>query len=87
LLGLDIPDEIGPARPGLPLAEIMPNVLTSALFAAFHAQQWPSPLPLFLLSLALGTLYRRTGSLVGPIAMHAAFNGLSTLMLFLKVRS
>ncbi len=60
-----------------------PNILTSILFAALHASQWPAPVPLFALSLALGWLARRSGGLVAPMAMHATFNGLSTGMLLL----
>ena len=57
-------------------------VLTSLIFAALHAAQWPAPIPLFLLAVGLGMVYQRTGSLLAPIVMHAVFNGFSTLMLF-----
>ena len=57
------------------------NVAASLLFAGLHYAQWPAPVPLFVLSLALGEVYRRTGSLVAPIALHAAFNSLSTVAL------
>jgi hypothetical protein len=33
------------------------------------------------LSLGLGTVYLRTGSLIAAIVMHATFNGLSTVAL------
>lgn len=59
------------------IARMAPNVVTSLLFAALHFQQWPAPVALFVLSLGLGVLYRRTGSLIAPVAMHACFNGLS----------
>jgi membrane protease YdiL (CAAX protease family) len=61
----------------------LPNVLTSVLFAALHYAQWPAPVPLFVLSLVLGWLRRRTGSLWAPVALHACFNGTSTLLLVL----
>lgn len=64
------------------LAQVVPNVLTSLLFAGIHWQQWPAPLALLLLSLALGWIYQRTGSLIAPITMHASFNAISTLVLF-----
>jgi membrane protease YdiL (CAAX protease family) len=57
-------------------------ILTSLVFAALHAPQWPAPVPLFLLAVGLGVVYQRTGSLIAPICMHAVFNGFSTLMLF-----
>jgi membrane protease YdiL (CAAX protease family) len=53
----------------------------SLLFAAAHVQVWPSPIPLFLLSLGLGFLAYRTQSLVGPIVLHALFNSVSVLYL------
>jgi len=51
-------------------------VVTSALFAAIHADwsHWPS---LFMLSLGLGYSYEKSGSLLRPIFMHALFNGIS----------
>lgn len=58
------------------------NILTSGLFALIHLPQWPAPVPIFVLSMALGNLYMRTGSLVAAIAMHATFNLFSTLVLF-----
>ena len=45
--------------------------------------QWPAPVAIFLLSLGLGALYQRTGSLVASFVLHAAFNGFSTLTLIL----
>ena len=56
-------------------------VLASALFTSFHAPwTWP---PIFLLSVCLGWVYERTGNLWASVAVHAAFNGVSTLI-FLK---
>jgi membrane protease YdiL (CAAX protease family) len=51
-------------------------VLSSAIFTAIHPQwMWP---PLFVLALALGYAYERTGNLWTTITMHALFNGAST---------
>ncbi len=61
----------------------LPDGITAGLFAAMHLSQWPAPLPLFLLALALGALMRRTGSLWAPIGLHAAFNAVSTLGMLL----
>lgn len=64
---------------------VVANVAVSAVFAALHGAQWPAPVPLFVLSMGLGFLYQRTGSLIGPIALHMTFNGISTLLMFLSV--
>jgi len=56
-------------------------VLTSLFFATVHLPQWPAPIAIFVLSLALGTVYQRTGSLIASCFMHATFNGLSTIAL------
>jgi membrane protease YdiL (CAAX protease family) len=61
---------------------VMPVVLTSALFALLHAEQWPAPLAIYFLSLGLGTVYQRSGSLLTSFVIHALFNGFSTLLLF-----
>jgi membrane protease YdiL (CAAX protease family) len=56
---------------------------TAALFAIRHSESWPDPVALFILALGLGWLADRTRSLVGPIVMHALFNGVACVMLFL----
>lgn len=49
----------------------------SWLFAAFHVTQ-PQALPsLFVLSIALGYNYERTGRLYAPILIHALFNAVN----------
>ena len=60
----------------------LPNILVSVIFAAIHGPQWPAPLPLFVLSMGLGSLVQTTGRLGASIAAHMLFNGLSTLTLF-----
>ncbi len=47
---------------------------TSLFFASMHASAWPTPIPLFFLSLVLGYAGYRTQSLLAPIALHALFN-------------
>jgi membrane protease YdiL (CAAX protease family) len=56
-------------------------VATSLVFAALHVAQWPAPIALFVLSVVIGYVYQRTGSLIAAICIHAAFNGFSTLLL------
>jgi membrane protease YdiL (CAAX protease family) len=62
-----------------------PILITSAVFAAVHMPQWPAPLAIFFLSVGLGAVYQRTGSLIASFVMHALFNGLGTMMLFMAI--
>lgn len=79
------PLEIGyqPAEQSSSRSSNLPILLTSFFFAAMHLPQWPAPIAILLLSLALGTVYQRTGSLLASITMHATFNGINTLLLLL----
>lgn len=64
----------------LPEPHVAPAIYSTALlFAVYHAPVWPSPIPLFLLALGLGYLAYRTQSLLGPMLVHALFNGVSAL--------
>jgi membrane protease YdiL (CAAX protease family) len=64
---------------------ILSNVVISVVFAGLHASVWPTPVPIFFLSLGLGFLYQRTGSLVPSTALHMTFNGVSTLLMLLTL--
>lgn len=55
---------------------------SALLFAAIHTSLI-SLLPIFGLGLALAWVYRRTRSLVAPIAMHATVNGISVTLALL----
>jgi membrane protease YdiL (CAAX protease family) len=57
-------------------------VLTSVLFSASHMNLHWAP-ALTALGLVLGYNYERTGRLVAPIIIHALFNGVSMVSLFL----
>lgn len=59
-------------------------VSTSVLFAFIHIDHWPSPIALFFLSIALGWLAVRTGSLVAPIALHMLFNSIACVQMLLS---
>ena len=61
------------------------NLSISLLFAGLHYTDWPTPVPIFFLSLVLGFLYQRTGSLVAPVTLHMTFNGISTVLMFLTL--
>jgi membrane protease YdiL (CAAX protease family) len=64
----------------------MANVATSLFFALLHADAWPAPLGIFVLSLGLGKLYISTGRLWPCIVAHAVFNSTGILgMLFLTL--
>jgi membrane protease YdiL (CAAX protease family) len=56
-------------------------LVTSMVFAVIHPI-WSAP-PIFLLSIALGFAYERTGNLWTPIFMHALFNASSTALFVL----
>lgn len=76
--GNSLPAEL----PALPFLNL-PILFTSMLFAAMHLAQWPAPIAIFLLSIALGAVYQRTGSLLASVTMHGVFNGINTLLLLL----
>src|SRR5260221_1906701 len=47
---------------------------TSLLFAIIHSAVWPSPIPLFVLSLALRYIAYLTHSVIHSITLHSLFN-------------
>ena len=74
-----------PTPAGRSLRLLAAKVVVSLVFGALHGAVWPTPIPIFFLSLGLGLLYQRTGSLLAPIALHMTFNGVSTAILFLAL--
>lgn len=72
-------DESAPSK-SRPL-HIPAIVITSVLFGLAHWSQGPAPISLFVLSLGIGYLYQRTGSLVACIVVHMLLNAI-TMALF-----
>lgn len=69
--------EIGSEVGRIPSSRIwLAIVLCSALFALMHADpgHWPA---LFVLGIAMGYAYEKSGSLIRPIFIHAMFNATS----------
>lgn len=56
-----------------------PVLLSSVVFAVMHLGQGLAPIPLFVLSLGLGYLYRQTGRLWPCIVVHALLNAFSLI--------
>lgn len=56
---------------------------SSVFFAMAHSSVWPSPLPLFLLSILFGWLAIRTGGIACSIIVHGLFNAVSTFYVLL----
>ncbi len=54
---------------------------TATLFAAVHSTVWPTPVPLFLLGLALGAVAVRTGGVLAGTVLHGLFNAVSLVYL------
>lgn len=73
-------DFVPPAPPDPPTAvqTWTAIMLTSAIFASVHPK-WSIPV-IFVLAVALGYAYERTGNLWVPITIHAAFNTISTVV-------
>jgi membrane protease YdiL (CAAX protease family) len=58
-------------------------LFSSAIFALAHGEAVSVPV-LFVLTLILCTLYRRTGSLLPCLVTHATFNGFTVLIVILS---
>ena len=68
-------------RPG-----VLPVVTSSALFAAAHIEHGPDWIPLFMLALVMGYLYRQTHRIFPSLALHVLFNALAVAQLWFEVR-
>ena len=60
-----------------------PIVASSALFALPHAAHGPDPIPLFILALGLGYLYRQTHRILPCIVVHFLLNSCTLLSVLL----
>ena len=60
----------------------LPIIIASTIFALLHLGQGAAPIPLFLLSLGLGYLYRQTGNITAPFVVHAMLNSLTMIAKF-----
>jgi membrane protease YdiL (CAAX protease family) len=56
------------------------------LFSLAHFGFGPDPVALFVLALILGFLYQRTHRIVPCIVVHALFNALNLLILWLVLQ-
>jgi membrane protease YdiL (CAAX protease family) len=57
--------------------------VTALAFALIH--DWPTPVPLFFLGLALGFVGYRTQGLIAPVVLHSLFNAVSVLGILLDL--
>ncbi|MEZ6111980.1 MAG: CPBP family intramembrane glutamic endopeptidase [Pirellulaceae bacterium] len=62
-----------------------PLFLSAALFAILHASHGPDPIPLFILAVGLGYVYRATHRLLPCVILHLLLNASSMAMLWLSV--
>lgn len=68
-------------RGRLPIRTLAAVVATASVFAVGHGGVWPTPVPLFVLGLALGYLAARTGDITACVVLHGLFNAVSFVYL------
>ncbi|MCA9196604.1 MAG: CPBP family intramembrane metalloprotease [Planctomycetales bacterium] len=61
----------------------LPILISSTLFAMAHLGQGPPPIPLFILAVGLGYLYRQTRRIWPSLIVHALVNSLAVAQLVL----
>ncbi len=66
-------------------ARFLPILISSLLFAAVHFGQGLAYIPLFFFGIALGYIYRQTGSIIPCIMLHMLLNGFSMFWLTIQV--
>lgn len=62
-----------------------PVLVSSSIFALLHWGHGPDPVPLFVLAVGLGYLYRQTHRVLPGIVVHVLLNAFSMLVLWLNV--
>jgi len=65
-------------------AGVLPIVCSSLAFALPHIQHGPDPIPLFLLALFLGYLYRQTHRIFPSLVLHMCFNAVTVVQLWIQ---
>ena len=65
----------------------IPIVISSFLFGMAHFGQGLAPIPLFFFAIALGYLYRATGSLIPCIALHFLLNAFTMFWMTMQLIS
>jgi membrane protease YdiL (CAAX protease family) len=82
--GLEPGDELPPPE-GASIG-IWPVFASAALFSLMHASHGPDPIPLFLLAIGLGYLYRQTRRILPCIIVHLLLNVCSLVALMFAIR-
>ncbi len=65
----------------------LPILVSSSIFAALHIGQGAAPIPLFVLSLGLGFLYRQTGSITPSLVVHVVLNSLTLFAEMIRLQT
>jgi membrane protease YdiL (CAAX protease family) len=60
----------------------IPILISSVVFAAAHFGYGPEPVPIFILAIVLGYVYRQTHRIIPCIVAHAMFNSFSMLIMW-----
>ncbi len=81
----DEPTALTPPQIGPQVLSPWPIIISAILFSSMHLGQGAAPVPLFLLALGLGYLYRQTHRLLPCIVLHAILNGFSMITLFFEL--
>ena len=89
LTSMDLDDDCeAPATGQAPVlwkpTHVWPIVVSSLFFALMHGGQGAAPIPLFLLALGLGYLYRQTGRITAPLIVHMVLNSMTLIVEFTR---